>query len=341
MQLIAVILVLIFVKTSDDYLLYSIIIVGTNIISNISNYFFTKKYINIKLTTKLNIKKHIIPIFILFCNSIAVTIYINSDITLLGIMKGDSEVGIYSFTTKIYNVVKQILNSILIVVIPRVASTLGNGDRKKYNNLLEKVFYSMILIVLPAIVGLFMLSNQIILLAGGKEYLAGVNSLKLLCIALFFAVVASFFANCILIVNRKEKYFLKATIIAAVTNLLANFIFIPILGTVGAAMTTVIAEMLVAIIAIYYSKNDYHFNSINKIVMQGVIGSGVIAIICIIVQLFIDSATCVILTSIILSILSYLIILIFLKNTIALELLNSIKVRTMNSKGCVVNHKNI
>lgn len=53
---------------------------------NILNWRYIKKNgVKLRLTTRINLNKHFIPIFILFFNCIASTIYLNSDITMLGI----------------------------------------------------------------------------------------------------------------------------------------------------------------------------------------------------------------------------------------------------------------
>lgn len=45
-------------------------------------------------------------------------IYVYSDTTMLGFMQTDYEVGIYSVSVKIYNIVKNLLSSVLVVAIP-------------------------------------------------------------------------------------------------------------------------------------------------------------------------------------------------------------------------------
>lgn len=95
-------------------------------------YFYTRRYIPYRFTTKLNLKKHIKPILYLFCITISTTIYVKSDITILGFFKSDSEVGIYALSSNIYTVIKSILNAVIIVVIPRLSVYLGENKRDEY-----------------------------------------------------------------------------------------------------------------------------------------------------------------------------------------------------------------
>ena len=88
-QVLSLILMFIFVKNSDDYLLYALVMISSSIIANILNYIYVrKKYgMNLKFVREMNYKKHLKPILILFGTAVSSIIYVNSDITILGIMK--------------------------------------------------------------------------------------------------------------------------------------------------------------------------------------------------------------------------------------------------------------
>ena len=80
---------------------------------------------------------------------------------MLGLMANDSAVGIYSLATKVYSIVKQLLNAIMIVSIPRLASYL-HKNIDQYNQLLKKILELTITFVIPAVVGLAFLSPNLI-----------------------------------------------------------------------------------------------------------------------------------------------------------------------------------
>lgn len=68
----------------------------------------------------MNWKIHLKPIILLFVMLFAVTIFNNVDITMLGIMKGDFEIGIYTTTYKVQNIIAQIVSSLVWVKYPCV-----------------------------------------------------------------------------------------------------------------------------------------------------------------------------------------------------------------------------
>lgn len=252
-QFISLVMIFLFVKSSEDTIIYCLILLFGSYGGNIVNLFYIRKYVDVKLTLKIPYRKIFIPLLILFVNSLAVTIYVNSDITILGMYASDNEVGIYSFAAKIYNILKYLINAAIVVAIPRLTA-IYSKNREQYREHLSKIFKLLIMLLIPLATGLAMLSDSIILLVGGSEYLAGNNSLKLLSISIVFALLSSVYVNGMMIISRQEKRTLIGTGVSATINVIGNFLLIPYIGMVGAAITTVIAEGVNFVLQRFFSK---------------------------------------------------------------------------------------
>ncbi|HGA1275780.1 TPA: polysaccharide biosynthesis C-terminal domain-containing protein, partial [Streptococcus suis] len=129
----------------------------------------------------------------------------------------------------------------IVVTIPRLTAIYGR-NKEDYKNQLSEIFNILIIFLIPISVGMVMMSDSIILLIGGEEYLTGESSLRLLSISLIFALLSSVYVNGMLIISRQEKLTLLGTILSAVINVVGNFLLIPKIGMVAAAITTVLAE---------------------------------------------------------------------------------------------------
>ena len=256
-KLVSLVFIFALVKNTTDYVLYAAIITGSEVLANILNIIYVRKYLVVTLTINPNFKKHILPLLVLFANAIAITIYTNADITMLGIYKRASIVGIYSVSSKVYQIAKSLINAIIVVTVPRLAAILGEGDVSSYNRLLERALKSISAFMIPLITGMFMLSKECVLLLGGRSFLNGNLAVKILSLALVPASINSVFFDGILIVNRKEKYCLIATVVSAVTNVMLNIYFIPKWGLYGASFTTLIAETIGCGLAIWFSRGGH------------------------------------------------------------------------------------
>ncbi|AVK50122.1 hypothetical protein AXY43_20190 [Clostridium sp. MF28] len=328
-QCLSVVAMLMIVHNESDYILYALITVCANAGANLMNIIHVRKYVKLRFTFKPNLKKHMLPMLLLFCNTIAVTIYVNSDATMLGILVSDQAVGIYSLVAKVYTIVKQLLSAILIVTLPRFSVYLGNNDIDKYNCLLKKVFNALISILLPAIVGLFMLSEHIINILGGTEYQDGYIALKILSIGLMFAILAYFYSGCILLPYKKEKNFLIATIMGALANIVINFIVIPRYSYIGASSTTVLAELIVFAFCWYYSRKLVQVKFDRKVLLSVGISCIAIIIICHFTTIKLGVGILPGIVSIALSGISYLLIMLLFKNEIVMQFIRSIKEKVM------------
>lgn len=324
-QIVSLVSMFIFVKNSEDIYTYAIINVIANGGVNIINGFCARKYVKMSLTLNLNLRQHLRPLLVLLGSTVAMVIYVNSDITILGILVNDVTVGIYSIAVKIYTGVKQIMNAIMIVTIPQVVLLLKKIDVSNYNTLLGRIITIISALLFPIMVGMFILSEDLIFLIAGEAYLGGTTSLKILSIALCFSIGAGFYSNIVLIVNKRECKALQATLIAAVSNVLLNFIFIRMWKQSGAAITTLLSEIIVLTLAYYNSKDIA--NPIIKIndlisILSGVV---LVAFICLLSRYILENHAQRIILSILFSSVVYFIIMALSKNTIYLLIVSKIE----------------
>ena len=314
------------VKTPSDYIIYAGISVFAGGGSAIFNMVRAKKYVNIKLTHK-GLSKHFFPMLILFGSAITTVIYVSSDTTMLGIFRNDYEVGLYSAASKIYTIVKQTINAALIVSVPRISYYIKQSNTQKINNLLDMSFEVLMLVCIPAGIGLAGLSENIITMFCGEEYIAASQALLWLSFALLFALLAGFFSTQILIPYRYDRELFFAVICSALLNVVLNFILIPKYGFVAAAWTTFVAELFISALYFLMARKIYTpkiKRSFFAYILEGVL----VYLICKFSNLFFQNNFYVITVAILLSFISYLIILYFTHNELFFSFINRRKSRT-------------
>lgn len=318
-QLISLLLLLGFVKNSSDYYIYALILVLSSSGAGIFNFIHSRKILKIKFTKKMDIKRHIKPMLILLGHSIALSIYVSSDTTMLGVFCGDYEVGIYSAASKIYLIIKQLLNAITIVAVPRLSNYVGNNDEVGYQILSNKLMKYLFAFSCPCVVGIACLNTQIMVVIGGTEYIKAGTPLFILSFALLFAVFACFLTQGFLLPRKLEKYILFGSVCSAIVNFALNFFAIPYGGYNGAAITTVFAEAIMFFISLYYSKNYLQID-FGKDVISVLLGCGIIVVICMLTNKFIFNVYLIVAFSIIFSVVAYAFILILFRHTIVIDL---------------------
>lgn len=329
-KIISIILLFLLVRKPEDYLIYAGITVFSAVGSNLLNFIHARSFVHIKLTTDTNWKYHLKPVLVIFASAIAITIYVSSDTTILGLLKNDYAVGIYSTSVKIYQITESLLAAVVTVTIPRLAYLWGKKRIDEYNQVLSKVLDSLGIIVLPAIIGLIMLSREVILIIASEKYLPSVNSLRIISWAIIFSIFSWIFSDCVLIPAKRENLVLRNTIITAIENIILNFILIPFMSYDGTSLSTVIAEFTVMIM------NGYSCWDIIKPVilkkdtlknlLDSIIGCVGIVVVCLLCDFGFESMILKTIFSVVLSVIMYGAILVLLGNKNAYSMLDRAKI---------------
>jgi O-antigen/teichoic acid export membrane protein len=329
-KILSIVMLFVFVRRPGDYLNYAGITVFSAVGSNVLNYLHAKKFCTIRFTFNIDWQEHLKPILIIFASSVATTIYLSLDTTLLGLINNNYVVGIYSVSTKMYNIVKQLIAAILTVTIPRFALLWGRHRYREYRKLLLQISDALALISIPAAVGVYMLAPQIVILLSSTKYIRAVSSLRLLCPALIFSIFSWIFTSCVLIPAKRENKVLIITVLSAVVNLVLNLLLMPSLKENAAAITTSLSEAISMFLGMYYSRDiikGLYKSGFWKEIFTYTLGAISIVIICFAGDVLFDSTVMVILFDVVLSIVEYALILIGLKNKFALDVLERVLLR--------------
>lgn len=328
-QIISLILLFVFVRNSNDYLKYAAITVFSSVGSNYLNFIRARKLLHIRLVWKFNWRIHIIPILILFASNIANFIYVNSDITILGLMKSNYIVGIYTISSRIYTIVKTVIAAGLSVTVPRLALLYGKRRMREYQLTLSNLVNSLLLLTLPAMTGLIMLSREVILIISGPHFIRSTTSLRILTLAYLFSVMEWTLNDCVLIPSKQEKKVLISMTLSAVLNIILNVTLIPYLDENAAAISTLLAELCMFVMNYYFSKEVVSRIFVSKTFfinfIESIIGCIGIVIVCLLCLNAFKSLIIVTILSVIFSITVYVLILVAMRNSIILDLMEKLR----------------
>ena len=329
----SLVLLFVFIKTPNDYFKYALLVPLTNLIICVSNAVYIHRRTKVKLILSHELIKHVKPLLILFTNTVAITIYVNVDNTMLGWLKGDYDLGLYVIPVRIYHTMKTILVAIYTVTIPRLSVYIGEENFILYKKTFSSLCSYIATLLIPACVGLACVSNELLFCLGGNDANGGTLALQILAGSLLFAIFGGLITAVFNITIDKEKDNLIATVISAVINLVLNFIFIPLFSLNGAAFTTLISELFVFVFCLYRNKDVYglvDFKRIIQSILQAIIGSLAIIVIAVITKMLISGQLVRLIIIVPTSVLIYGLLLLLMKNEFACWGLQIIRGRTRN-----------
>ena len=255
-QVLSLAAMFIFVRDRDDVVPYAVVNLMSNAGFYVVNFFCAGKYVRFSTVTDINVKKHLKPLFWLFAMEISIELYTVLDSTMLGFIKGDAAVGRYTAAIKINKLANSLITALCTVLIPRFAYYVGRGEMEQVQKLMRKAYNYVFMLSVPAAVGLFVTSNEVIRIFSGSGFDTAAVTMRLLTpivLVIPFSVATNIQA---FVAMGKERLIMMSTLTGAVSNFCCNFFLIPRYAENGAAIGTVVAESAVAVVC-YINANRF------------------------------------------------------------------------------------
>ena len=167
---------------------------------------------------------------------------INTDTIMIGWFKGAQEVGFYSAAQKPILFLYVFSGFIAGAIFPALAR-FAQKDNERFRFLLEKGLSLIFLLALPFSVGIFLIAPQLIYFLYGVEYQPATTTLQILAATIITAYSSGMITNSIFAYNR-QKILIGYAAIGALGNVILNALFIPLWGIEGAAISTVVTQIL-------------------------------------------------------------------------------------------------
>ena len=209
---------LLFVRKPDDIIIYSVIVCLTVFFNNIVSFIYAKRFIKFDFNN-IKIKQYLKPMFLILVIANADLLYSQLDRVMLGKFVSDVSVTYYYIPYFIVSTVVAIPYSIINVSIPRLSYIVKNGSKEEYKMQLNKILSSLLFLIIPMCIGMFVLSKEIILLYAGEKYDFIYPILMLACVIRIFISVESVLVNLVMYPNNQEKQILKICLLYGVLNL--------------------------------------------------------------------------------------------------------------------------
>lgn len=178
------------------------------------------------------------------------TIYMRIDQVMLGtMMESKVENGIYSAAVRIAEMWYFVPLSIIASFQPAIMKNKNEGNILVYKSYMQRLYdvISIIGIVCGVIISLF--GGIAVYILYGSEYIGASNVLSISVWAGVFATLGS--ARSVwLVAESKQKYTLVYTMLGCIINIVLNSILIPKEGAIGAAIATLVAQLIANVFAL-------------------------------------------------------------------------------------------
>lgn len=254
-KLVSLASIFIFVRSSDDTVIYTLIIALSSFIGNLTFWLYIPKMIGFKRIKILELKVHLKSSLALFIPQLAIQIYVLLDRTMLGIITDTVQVGYYENSQKIVKVVLTIATAIGTVMMPKIANTVASGDMKKVKYYIQNSFFFVSALSIPLMFGLMGVAKELSPWFFGDNF-KGIENLIVLSSLIILAISwSNVLGTQLLVPLNKTKEFTISVTAGAIINFILNLVMLKKFGAVGACISTIIAEFTVTSVQFYFIRN--------------------------------------------------------------------------------------
>ena len=174
------------------------------------------------------------------------------DILILSAIGSTLSVGLFSAPYKVVQSINMLPLAISMPLFP-FYSRLAKSSSKELFAAYEKSLRLMCLLSIPLVVILAAFSHSIVSLVFGREFQRSHAALEILSVTILFLFPTSQFIYLFSALGRQRLYTI-CSLVSLGANILIDFILIPRFDFIGACLGTLIAEMLLFAMGMYYVK---------------------------------------------------------------------------------------
>lgn len=254
-KILVTISVFILIKQPADFnKYYSILVSGSFMLIAYDLYYLKKK--KLSFAFKKSVKNHIHPLFIFFLTTASFSLYTLFDTFILGVLTTTLAVGYYTTALKIIRLFQSFINSLSGVLLPRIAYLIEQKKDAEISQLLQKSILYVFTIAVPAGFLFFLLAPEIIQVLAGHQFMPSIATLQILSLLPLLIGLSNIFGIQVLVPHGREKQLLFSALIGSLISIFTCIILCPLLQQSGAALATVITELLVTLLMGWFASRN-------------------------------------------------------------------------------------
>jgi len=244
-------LVFLFVRNQNDYVIYYLLTTISIVLNALVNVYYTRKYIDFKWAT-ISIDKYLKPILILGLYTVLTNMYTTFNVAYLGFVSGETEVGYYTTSIKLFSIFLSVFSAVTSVMLPRMSSLIAEGKLDEYKKLINKTTEALIGLSTPFIILSIIFAPAIVRFIAGDGYEGSILPMRIISPLVFVIGYEQILITQSLMPLKKDNSILINSAIGAVAGILMNILLVSHFGSIGSSIVWVISEIAVLLSAQFF-----------------------------------------------------------------------------------------
>ncbi|MGB3532741.1 MAG: flippase [Microcoleaceae cyanobacterium] len=197
-------------------------------------------------------------------------LYYQVDVIMLKAMTTDVDAGFYNAAYRVLEMFFALPRVVFQVIFTRFAKYSASEPER----LPEQVYKGtrlLVIVVLPAIIVSICLQSFIITVLYGSDYSASIPALAILLPSISISMFGNL-SQRFLQATGQEKSLPKLLLLTALVNVGINLLLIPQFGIIGAAIATLISEVVLCLLGLWQMRQVGYQNTSRQVAIIGILG---------------------------------------------------------------------
>ncbi|MFT9427145.1 MAG: flippase [Sporolactobacillus sp.] len=283
-RLAGVVAIFVFVKDQSDLWKYILILALSQLLGQITMWFYLPKTVDWVKIHKKDIVNHLVPTINLFLPQIAIQVYTVLNKTMLGVLSTQNEVGYFENADKMIKIILAVVTALGIVMLPRISNVYAQGDMDKVKIYLYKSFNFVSYLSFPAAFGIAGVANHFAPWFFGSQFEKTGLLITIMSPIIVLIAWSGVTGTQFLMPIKRVHTVTISVCVGAVVNFILNLVLIGKWHSTGTAISTLAAESSVTLYQLICIRKLIDLRRMIKPIWKYFIASGIMCIVVLLVD---------------------------------------------------------
>lgn len=245
--------VFLFIRKAEDYPVYYLLTVLMLVGNALINLFYARRSVSLTLQG-LTPSHYLKPFLMLGMYMVLTSLYVTLNVTYLGFVAGDEQVGYYSTASKLYSIVIAFFSAFTGVMLPRMSSLVSENRIGEFRRMIDKTFDILMTFAIPLVIYACLCAPEIVRIFAGSGYEGAYVPARIMMPLILVVGLEQVFVIQILMPNKRDRSIFLNSCAGAAMGILLNLLLVSRLQAVGSAIVWLSCETTVLVLASHFSR---------------------------------------------------------------------------------------
>jgi O-antigen/teichoic acid export membrane protein len=183
-------------------------------------------------------------------------LYVTLNVTWLGFVTNDEQVGYYTTASKLYSIVIAFFSAFTGVMLPRMSSLVSENRIDDFRSMIDRTFDLLFMFAVPLVVYACLCAPEIVRIFAGAGYEGAYVPARIMMPLILVVGLEQIYVIQILMPNKRDRSIFVNSCVGATVGVLLNVLLVSRLQAVGSAIVWITSEAAVLVVASWFANRD-------------------------------------------------------------------------------------